>query len=64
MKDNYYNKKAVYGDDALLEIIYEIEDKLYFDDEAGEKLIRHEDLKDIFERHIETVREYYKRTNR
>ena len=56
--ENYYTKQAVYGDDPLMEIIYEIEDCLFVSEEWEGKKADHEDLKEIFERHTATVREY------
>lgn len=61
--NSYYTKKATYGDDPLMEIIYEIEDVLYISEEYEGKKASHDDLKEIFDRHGNTVKEYKKRNH-
>ena len=53
-KESYYTKEAVYGEDPLKEIIYEIEDMLLPSPQG--KFVWHDDLHAIFERHSNTVK--------
>jgi len=54
---SYFVKESVYGDEPLIEIIYEIEDRLVHDDKVDGKYVTLESLYVIFERHKNTVQE-------
>jgi hypothetical protein len=58
---SYYNKKAVYGDNPLNEIIYEIEDAYEYNSFLEIKFVPKEKLQDILERHSNTVKEFKNR---
>jgi len=58
IKENYYTKKKVYGDNPLREIIYELEDALEYDSFRELEYIPKGKLQDIILRHDNTVKEF------
>ena len=58
---SYYNKKSVYGDEPLKEIIYELEDAFEYASFEGLEYIPKDKVQEIIERHSNTVREFQKR---
>lgn len=58
---SYYDKKTVYGDSPLKEIIYELEDSVQYNTTLDIKYISEEDISDIIIRHNETVNEFKNR---
>ena len=57
-QDNYYNKKTVFGDNPLMEIIYELEEAIDYNIFLELEYISKDKLSDILDRHSETVKEF------
>jgi len=58
MKDSYYTKKKVFGDNPLKEIIYELEDAYEWNAFLDLQYISKEKLQDILIRHSNTVQQF------
>ncbi len=52
---SYYNKKKVYSDSPLKEVIYELEDAIEYNAFLGLEYVPKEKLKEILHNHAETV---------
>lgn len=55
---SYYNKKKVYGDSPLKEIVYELEDATEYNSFLDLKYVPKDKLQDILVRHSQTVNEF------
>lgn len=60
-KESYWDKKCSYGDDPLLEIIYELEDIVFWAEKPDTKVIDYYEAQEILHRHINTVKKFYKK---
>lgn len=63
-KETYWDKKKVYGDNPLTEIIYELEDMVFVSDILGGKFIDYYKAQEILQRHRNTVEEYKNRNKK
>lgn len=63
-EQSYYNKKKVYGDNPLMEIIYEIEEAYEYDSFRDRTYISREKMDTIAQRHKETVKEFKNKLSR